>query len=340
MAQNIPQVNRLIHRRLRRGKSGAYRIVAGFLFASGAAIMPAGAEVPIGKAINIVEDVNAKAGTEKRAMSMNAQINAQEVIETGQASFAGIVFNDTSTLSIGENASVLMDEFVYDPNASTGSMVVTMAVGAARFVSGQMPSSAIKLRAPTATIGIRGTVIEVAIAANGATTVNVVEGVAVITNAAGVSVTVPAGMSTTLSPPVPGSPPPAPTAPAPPPAGFQGVMQTVPNIAQPTAITTSTGSIGTITSAQGVVTATNVSSAIAAAGGIGSGVGAGTAAGAAGSGIAGTGLGLGTIGLGVAAAGAAAAGISAAAGDDGNNDNAVAVSTTTATSTTATATGQ
>jgi hypothetical protein len=311
----------------------------GILIASGVALAPANAEIPIGKAVNIVDEVSAKSGAEKRAMSMNAQINAQEVIETGQGSFAGIVFNDTSTLSIGENASVLMDEFVYDANASTGSMVVTMAVGAARFVSGQMPSSAIKLRAPTATIGIRGTVIEISIAANGATTVNVVEGVAVVTNAAGVSVTVPAGMSTTLSPAVPGSPPPAPTTPAPPPAGFQGVMQTVPNIAQPTAITTSTGSIGTITSAQGVVTATNVSSAIAAAGSGGAGVGAGTAAGAAGSGIAGTGIGLGTIGLGAAAVGAAAAGISAASGDDGNNDN-VATSTTTATSTTATSTGQ
>ena len=109
MAQNIPQINR---RKLRHGKSGARRILAGFLFASGAAIMPAGAEIPIGKAVNIVEEVNANTGAEKRAMSMNAQINAQEVIETGQASFAGIVFNDTSTLSIGENSSVLMDEFV------------------------------------------------------------------------------------------------------------------------------------------------------------------------------------------------------------------------------------
>jgi hypothetical protein len=57
---------------------------------------------------------------------------------------------------------MVIDEFVYDPKTSKGKVTARILKGAFRFVSGKIASenpSAVKIKLPTASIGIRGTIV-------------------------------------------------------------------------------------------------------------------------------------------------------------------------------------
>ena len=72
-----------------------------------------------------------------------------------------ILFVDESTLSVGPNANMVVDQFVYDPNAGTGKLAASLGRGVFRFVGGKLSKqdNAVTMRTPTATIGIRGGVM-------------------------------------------------------------------------------------------------------------------------------------------------------------------------------------
>jgi hypothetical protein len=75
------------------------------------------------------------------------------VLELG----AKLIFIDKSTLSIGPNSDIVIDEFIYDPNRGAGRMAVSMAKGVLRFVGGNIShAGGATVKTPIATIGIRG----------------------------------------------------------------------------------------------------------------------------------------------------------------------------------------
>ncbi len=55
------------------------------------------------------------------------------------------------------NSSVTIDEYVYAGRQSAGSLSLSLAKGAVRFVSGRMTSDSYKVTTQVATIGVRGT---------------------------------------------------------------------------------------------------------------------------------------------------------------------------------------
>lgn len=94
-------------------------------------------------------------------------IEYRELLETARSSAVEIGFVDGSDLTIGAEASVLIDQFVYDQESSTGSAVLTLTQGAFRWITGVMPAGSVRFETPTATISIRGTNVKVAVKANG-----------------------------------------------------------------------------------------------------------------------------------------------------------------------------
>ncbi|MGO9358243.1 MAG: FecR domain-containing protein [Xanthobacteraceae bacterium] len=74
-----------------------------------------------------------------------------------------ILFPDQSTLNIGRNSSLVIDEYVYDPNSGSGTMLASLTKGTLRFVGGQIShTDGVMLNTPVATLGIRGGVATVA----------------------------------------------------------------------------------------------------------------------------------------------------------------------------------
>ncbi len=94
-------------------------------------------------------------GAAKRSLSLGLGVQKRERIETSPDGSAQIVFSDTSTMTIGRNSAVTIDDFVY--SGGGGKQGVSMAKGVMRFVGGGVShESGARLRTPTASIGVRG----------------------------------------------------------------------------------------------------------------------------------------------------------------------------------------
>lgn len=101
-------------------------------------------------------------GEGPHALVIGAGVVHREAIRTSAAGSTQIIFPDQSTLNVGRNSSLVIDEFVYDPNARTGNMVATLGQGALRFVGGQISHThGVTIQTPVGTLGIRGGVASV-----------------------------------------------------------------------------------------------------------------------------------------------------------------------------------
>jgi hypothetical protein len=99
------------------------------------------------------------AGAPEHALLVRQRIALGDRIETGQRSQAQLMLLDKSTFTIGANARLTIDRFVYDPNRR--SLSATVAKGAFRFMSGRPDRGGdASIATPVSTIGIRGTIVE------------------------------------------------------------------------------------------------------------------------------------------------------------------------------------
>jgi len=93
-------------------------------------------------------------------LSAGSEVFDSQLVRTGEASKAGLRFLDDTTLSLSALSEVKLDKFVYG-GGKTGSLVVEIPRGLARFATGTMDHKSYAIRTPIATIGVRGTEFEV-----------------------------------------------------------------------------------------------------------------------------------------------------------------------------------
>ncbi len=107
-----------------------------------------------------------------RRLVLGQNVVFNERITTEAAGQTQILFVDESTLSVGPNANMVIDQFVYNPNAGTGRLVASLTRGVFRFVGGKLSKqvNAVTMRTPAATIGIRGGVMLVRVGSDCAPT--------------------------------------------------------------------------------------------------------------------------------------------------------------------------
>src|SRR5262249_2656927 len=93
-----------------------------------------------------------------RRLVLGQEIVFKEGVSTGVEGQTQILFVDQSSMTVGPNADMVIDEFVYDPAAGTGKMAASLTRGVFRFVGGKLSKqeSAITMQTQSATIGIRG----------------------------------------------------------------------------------------------------------------------------------------------------------------------------------------
>lgn len=133
---------------------------AAVLLGALAAINPAGAQDPsqVGNVERAKNTVTAKPPGETdaaRALSAGNPVFQNEMVSTGARARAELRLNDDTSLVLGDNAGVLLDEFIYDRD---GSASINLVTGALRFVSGKRehPGNLV-IKTAVATIGVRGT---------------------------------------------------------------------------------------------------------------------------------------------------------------------------------------
>lgn len=85
-----------------------------------------------------------------------------DILQTPKGASVGLVFMDGTTLALGGNGRLVLDQMVYDPSTHTGKSAFSLVQGTFSFVSGEIAKSApdaASLKTPVATIGIRGTMV-------------------------------------------------------------------------------------------------------------------------------------------------------------------------------------
>ena len=92
-----------------------------------------------------------------RMLTLGQDVVFREMIKTSNAGSAQIAFVDRSTLNVGRNSSVLIDQFVYSPDGGNSAMGLTLTKGLLRFVGGQISHTAgATIKTPVAVVGVRG----------------------------------------------------------------------------------------------------------------------------------------------------------------------------------------
>ncbi len=119
----------------------------------------------IGVAASVIKEVKlSNAQTPKgKQVTVKQRIALGDLIKTGKASQLQVLLLDRSSFSIGANAALRIDRFVYDParGRTTGA---TVTKGAFRFMSGQRTAAnSASVSSPVATIGVRGTILDGAV---------------------------------------------------------------------------------------------------------------------------------------------------------------------------------
>jgi hypothetical protein len=132
-----------------------------------AAPLASAAAKGIGVASAIVNQVTGSYGGTNRALSVGNAVFANERIRTSEASSAQFLLLDKTSLTVGPNAELALDRFVYDPSSrSTGSVIIKATQGAFRFVTGAMNPTRYTITTPVASLGIRGTILDILLSGN------------------------------------------------------------------------------------------------------------------------------------------------------------------------------
>jgi FecR protein len=132
-----------------------------FAMAGTILLAPAGAIAdPIGDVVSVVPQANYQRSGAVQELSINDLVEQNDrVITTGDGS-AYIHFIDDTVLTVGANSEVLLDKFVFDGDKAR-TAVIQITRGTLRFVTGTSDHSAYQIKTPVATIGVRGTTIDV-----------------------------------------------------------------------------------------------------------------------------------------------------------------------------------
>jgi hypothetical protein len=119
------------------------------------------AQTRVGEAVVIKNEVVRVAGTAASQINVGDSMLRDEVVHTGADSAARFVMADSTNLSLGPSATLTLDRTVFNDEHSYRDVAVRLTTGAFRFVTGHSAKTAYKITTPLATIGVRGTILDI-----------------------------------------------------------------------------------------------------------------------------------------------------------------------------------
>jgi ferric-dicitrate binding protein FerR (iron transport regulator) len=112
------------------------------------------------RTVGMATKVLSPAQVNNEAAAVGTLAHMNDELRTGAKARLQVSFRDSSELTLGENARVVVDRFIFDPDESTGEAVLKTGVGAFRLATGkisELRDKKITVSTPFATIGVRGT---------------------------------------------------------------------------------------------------------------------------------------------------------------------------------------
>jgi hypothetical protein len=139
-------------------RSSACQVLAATIIVA-CAVVPAFAEpasVGVTGAVNPQAVGQAPAGSIEQ-LAIGANVVRNEKISTFNRGQVQLIFADQSTLTLGENSEIVIDEFVYDPDKQAGNMTATVTTGVLRYVGGKISKkSDVSFLTPSGVVTVRG----------------------------------------------------------------------------------------------------------------------------------------------------------------------------------------
>lgn len=137
----------------------------------------------IGSAVIVVNLVTAQfEKSDQRTLQTGDDVRQQDLIEVSSDGRGEFKLRDQTKLALGPGSRLLLDKFIYDPDISGGAIVLNLAKGAFRFVTGVAAKPAYVIRTPTASITVRGTIFDVYVQADGMSWLLLIEGAVEVCN--------------------------------------------------------------------------------------------------------------------------------------------------------------
>jgi hypothetical protein len=141
-------------------------ILAAFLAAGLATQAFAAVTTDIGRIKVASGSANIVRGSQIIAAKPGLVLQKGDILRTGKDGRIGATFYDNSRFATGPNSSVTINEFLFDETTHDGKFVTQVDRGSLAIISGQIAKKnkdAMRVRTPTALLGVRGTrfVVEV-----------------------------------------------------------------------------------------------------------------------------------------------------------------------------------
>jgi len=115
----------------------------------------------IGEAAVVKNEVIRVTGSGGTQINVGDALLRDETVRTGADSAARLVMSDSTNLSLGPSATLKLDRTVFDDEHSYREVTIRMTTGAFRFVTGHSDKNAYKITTGLATIGVRGTTLDI-----------------------------------------------------------------------------------------------------------------------------------------------------------------------------------
>ena len=139
-------------------------------------IAGAGMAQEIATAVDVRPQADVQSASGKSRLARGAMVSVGDTIVTGRSGQVHLEFTDGTRMVVGPRSSLLVEEYLMTNRSTATRFSVNALGGTFRFISGNSPKSAYKIRTPSATLGIRGTKFDMNIRPDGTVGVAIMEG--------------------------------------------------------------------------------------------------------------------------------------------------------------------
>ena len=135
-------------------------------------VTPSGGAPEIGRVVTVQGGAVAVRNGVAVALNVGDVVLKGDVVQTqGAGSTLGLIFSDGTAFNLSANARMVLNEFVYDPKGTANASLINLVQGSFSFIAGELAKSGdMKVSTPVATMGIRGTAVQVDINLSDGTT--------------------------------------------------------------------------------------------------------------------------------------------------------------------------
>ena len=142
-------------------KCGAKLAIAiAIVLASAAGLFAPGNNLAAAQTVGMVTKVQNQVEVSGQAAAVGSPVSLNDTLQTGANARLQVTFRDNTNLTLGENATVVVDRFVFDPDASVGEATLNATKGAFRLVTGRlsdMTNKDITVKTSFGAAAVRGT---------------------------------------------------------------------------------------------------------------------------------------------------------------------------------------